>query len=603
MPELPVRFFAAKNMVYLLLFALSLIVGNSNVIAQPAMRQMPFIVAPMVEAFGYCPSGLVSRTTEEAISLCERQSDYGVNYLRTVLDGMEPGGAHGKVQLGYTVGVNLLDMPKSVNGQNTMTRLTKSLKTIKRPLVLYLMANHFAYSPHAKDFSSTSYAKFADQTVPDERYFDGGILPLTLDMNPELDVNRLRFGALQQIGKWYRGLPESSRKQIHAITLAGELHQYFTDFSHGMGRFDDIRVTDYSPNTIREFQVWLHSRYGSIGALNKKMRSSYAGFERVLPPSRDIRREKIDSIGQHFDGYAHGLLPIEGWLSELPAGHDINVYLNGQRIGKAEYGLNRQDVYEAVPVVTSAQVGFRYWLDFSTLERGVYTVQVLVEGTQAFEIAKRTITVMGGSQTPTTAKFVQTVTASKPPVGFQFSMDRPQNLQSFFFNPLAQDWNSFRSAQVTAAYQAWFDRAVASGLPPEKLYSHQIAPATIGSWNPVLFAADVSLQGLRPYKKGINAYGGSASVRLLKKHYVQEGEAFGVPEFHSQAWKDPQAAYNVLTDFQMGGASFVSPYFLSMKPDKFRGNGNAHDKFRIAPENRDYGSDHLHRAIIKLVAQ
>jgi len=156
---------------------------------------------------------------------------------------------------------------------------------------------------------------------------------------------------------------------------------------------------------------------------------------------------------------------------------------------------------------------------------------------------------------------------------------------------------------VTAAYQAWFDRAVASGLPPEKLYSHQIAPATIGSWNPVLFAADVSLQGLRPYKKGINAYGGSASVRLLKKHYVQEGEAFGVPEFHSQAWKDPQAAYNVLTDFQMGGASFVSPYFLSMKPDKFRGNGNAHDKFRIAPENRDYGSDHLHRAIIKLVAQ
>ena len=584
------------------LIACLLLALMTSAYAKPVQKQAPFVIAPMVEALGYCASGLSSETLAKAISVCERQTDYGARQLQKALDKMEPGGARGTVQLGYTVGVNLLDMPKAVLGQDPMARLTQAIATIKLPVVLYLMANHFAFSPHTKEFKATSFAKFADQSIPNESYFEGGILPVTLNMDPELDVNRLRFGALQQVGKWYQGLPESSRKRIHAITLAGELHHYFPDFSHGMGRFETIRVTDYSPSAVKAFQVWLRNHYDSIDQLNKALGSSYASFAGVLPPSRDIRRDKLDHIGQHLDGYAHGLLPIEGWLSGLPAAHAIKIYLNGRPIGTAEYGLNRQDVYEAVPAITNAQVGFRYWLDFSTLERGTYTVQVLVEGTQTFEIAKRTITVMGKSQTKP-PNLAREVASLRPPAGLQFSIDQPQNLQSYFFNPLARDWGSFRSGQVTQAYQTWFDRAVASGLPKDKLFSHQIAPATIGSWNPMLFAADESLQGPHPYKKGINTYGGSASMRLLKQHYLQTGEIFGVPEFHSQAWKDPQAAYRVLQDFQSGGASFVSPYFISMVPEKLRGKDNAHNKFRIAPENRDYGSDYLYHGIVKLVAQ
>lgn len=574
----------------------------SSALAGPIQSRPPFVIAPMVEAFGYCPLGLNSANEGDAISLCEHQKNLGVDYLKAALDDMEPGGANGKVVLGYTVGVNLMNLPPS-SGLDPMTRLTQALKTIKRPLVLYLMANQFAHPPSTKEFKATSFAKFADQTVPNEHYFEGGINPFTLDMNPALDVNRVRFGALQQVGKWYAGLPESSRKRIHAITLAGELHHFFPGFSTGMGRFDDIRVTDYGPGSVKAFQDWLRGRYGNIAAVNKKLQSSYASFNLVLPPSRDIRKEKLNSIDQHFDGYAHGLLPIEGWLANLPTGHTIKVYLNGRLLGAAEYGLNRQDVYEAVAAIPSAQVGFRYWLDHSALERGTYTVQVLVEGAKTFEIARRTITIMGSSQAAVAKSFTNTLSTAQPPAGFQFSIDHPKNLQSYFFNPLAREWSSFRSGQVTLAYQNWVDRAVASGLPGDKLFSHQIAPATIGSWNPLLFGADESLQGSHNYKKGINAYGGSASVSLLKRHYLHEGEAFGVPEFHTQAWKDPEAAYKVLQDFQAGGASFVSPYFISMKPAKIRGNGNAHDKFRIAPENSAYGSDYLYRAIIKLSAK
>jgi hypothetical protein len=54
----------------------------------------------------------------------------------------------------------------------------------------------------------------------------------------------------------------------------------------------------------------------------------------------------------------------------------------------------------------------------------------------------------------------------------------------------------------------------------------------------------------------------------------------------------------VLAELQHGGAVFVTPYFISMAPDKFRSPNNDHDKFRVAPDNPAYGSDHFYRAIV-----
>jgi hypothetical protein len=121
-----------------------------------------------------------------------------------------------------------------------------------------------------------------------------------------------------------------------------------------------------------------------------------------------------------------------------------------------------------------------------------------------------------------------------------------------------------------------------------------------GGWNPVLFASDASIQGKQRYKKGINLYGGTASIALLQRHFLEPGEPFAVPEFHTQAWKDPAVAKQVLVELQQGGAVFVTPYFISMAPDRYRNPGNAHDKFRVAPDNPAYGSDHFYRAIVDL---
>ena len=558
----------------------------------------------MIEGQGYCQAGLVQPKLGLAIAHCAQRNQSGVKELAAALNALEPGGAKGAVQVGYTIGINLLEHPQQ-GEYNPFGFLTQALHKIDRPAVIYLFANHFAGSHAYPAIQPDSLARFADQLVPTEKYFQRSIAPITLSLQAPISANQQRKSALEKVGKWYASLPLAARNKIIAFTLAGELHHFYDDFSTGMGRFDNIRITDYSPASVKEFQTWLQQRYGNLPALNKALGANFKDFAQVQPPSKNIQSERLEHFSQHFDSYAHGVLPIEGWLKHLAPDEQVRVYLNGKAIGTAEYGLNRQDVYEAVPDVKTAQLGFRYLLDFSQLPRGKYTIQVMFEGAKNYQLAERSLSVMGNSQAPikNLGKKISTswlASPSAPPDSVKFYVDRPAQEMAVFYNPLARDWLDFRSTQVTQAYDQWFDASVAVGLPLERLYSHQIAVATVGGWNPVLFASDASLKGKQRYKKGINLYGGSASSALLQRHYLEPGEAFGVPEFHTQAWKDKATPVKVLRDLQQGGASFVSPYFLSMAPDKYRDQPNAHDKFRLSPDNKDYGSDYLYKAIADL---
>lgn len=556
----------------------------------------PFVIAPMIEGQGYCKAGLVEPKLGLAIARCARRNDSGVKELAAALNALEPGGAKGAVQVGYTIGINLLEHPKE-GAFNPFGFLTQALHTLDRPAVIYLFANHFAGSHAQPPIQADSLARFADQSVPTEKYFQRSITPISLGLQAPISANQQRKSALDKVGKWYASLPPASRNKIVAFTLAGELHHFYDDFSSGMGRFDNIRITDYSPASVQAFQGWLRQRYRDVSAMNRVLGANFKDFSQVQPPSKNIHSDRLGHFSEHFDSYAHGVLPIEGWLERLAPGQQIRVYLNGVALGTAEYGLNRQDVYEALPDIRTAQLGFRYRLDFSRLPRGKHTLQVMLEGpNQRHELAQRSLSIMGSSQAPID-ELGKTIPAAAVPKKVKFYLDRPSQNMAVFYNPLARDWLDFRSAQVTQAYDEWFDASVIAGLPAQRLFTHQIAVATVGGWNPVLFASDASLMGRQRYKKGINLYGGSASTALLRRHYLEPGETFGVPEFHTQAWKNKTAPVKVLRNLQQGGASFVSPYFLSMAPEKYRDQPNAHDKFRLSPHNKAYGSDHLYRAI------
>ncbi len=297
--------------------------------------------------------------------------------------------------------------------------------------MIYLFANHFAGSHAYPPIQADSMARFADQSVPTEKYFQRAIAPITLDLQAPISANQQRASALSKVGQWYASLPPKSRKKIIAFTLAGELHHFYDDFSTGMGRFDNIRITDYSPTSVRSFQAWLRQRYGDVAVLNKALGADFKDFSQVAPPSKNIQSESLGQFSEHFDSYAHGVLPIEGWLKQLAPDEKIRIYLNGVALGEAEYGLNRQDVYEALPDVSTAQLGFRYLLDFSQLPRGKYTVQVVLEGAKSYELAQRSLSVMGRSQEPI-QNLGKNITASVPPSSLKFYLDHPAQEMAVF---------------------------------------------------------------------------------------------------------------------------------------------------------------------------
>lgn len=566
-------------------------------------KKSPLVIAPMIEAQGYCKAGFNEPHLGAAIAYCAQHNEFGIKELSAALNLIEPKGAKGDVQIGYTIGINLLENQDD-GAFNPFGFLTHALNFIDRPAVIYLFANHFAGTTAKPPVADDSMAKFADQSTPRETYFKLQIAPIALQTDPKLSINQQRNKALQKIGAWYQSLPEKSKNKIIAFTLMGELHHFYDDFSKGMGKFEDIHITDYSKAVVSDFQKWLQKNYIDIIKFNEAMGTEYHYFNQINPPSKRIQSDKLEHFTQHFDSFAHGIVPIEGWLEKMLPQHQITIYLNGVAIGVAEYGLNRQDVYESSVTIKNARVGFRYLLNFKKLPRGKYTLQAILENKNKnkiqYELARRSLSIMGQSQEPivdlSDSKKISKLLKNTP----RFYLDRPAHELALFYNPLARDWLEFRSQQVTAAYDYWFDAAKLVGLPENKLFSHQIAVATVGGWNPVLFASDASLQGKKRYHKGINLYGGSASMALLRTHYIQPGDVFGIPEFHSQSWKDATEPGKILNDLKSGGASFISPYFLSMAPDKYRDKPNDHDKFRLSLNNKNYGSNYLYRAIIDI---
>ena len=181
----------------------------------------------------------------------------------------------------------------------------------------------------------------------------------------------------------------------------------------------------------------------------------------------------------------------------------------------------------------------------------------------------------------------------------------PRALQDVYYNPLARDWNLYRESQVYGFLNAFYDRALRAGLPAGKLYSHQIVPRVNSSWNPQLFAADQTLDGSAPWKQGLNMYGGATDSTWVREFIAQRKITdYGVPEFNPQQWKLKGTHLAAMQSHYSDGARFISPYYFSLIPDRFKG-GAEHgvNRMELRPDNPKDGSDHFYRAIIEFAKQ
>ncbi|GAA4423706.1 hypothetical protein [Acidovorax lacteus] len=553
----------------------------------------------------------------QAQAYCLQRRESAAPALRRLLDTLEPGGPQGAVQVGYTVTLQLLALyhrtPKGwaidpVQLDTWMRLITE----VQRPVVVYLSAGHFdSTGPLTEELLADPRNLMAlrDGQPPQLGYFGYRIAPYTLRTDADIPVNRYRYAALEAVAKRLLALPEATRKRIVAVTLAGELHHLFPDFESGMGRHQDVRVTDYRPESVADFRRWLAREYGSVDAYARATGLPWQSFDEVPAPSRDIRKEPLKGFAEHYDAYADGTLPLSGWLWD-PQGkvQRLQLHLDGQPLADVPRGLHRLDVYRAVDEIRNPNTGFRYDLDYRNLAPGRHRAQVIAHTAEGlFEVAQTEFVVMERDQRPPRAGS-PAATSAKPLArlrGVRAWMDLPQPPLDLYYNPVARDWNRFRSHQAAAFLAEFHRRARAAGLPAAWLFSHQIVPRANGTWNPQLFAMDDTLRGDAAWNHGLNLYGGMTDSDWVQAYFQAQGiRGYGVPEFHPQQWKEPGAALRALQRHQKAGARFVSPYYFTVVPPRFKG-GAEHgvNRMELTPTNPKDGSDQFYRAIVDFARQ
>ncbi|WP_342720860.1 hypothetical protein [Acidovorax sp. FHTAMBA] len=590
--------------------------AQNNASPEEEARRPPFIVAPVIEGQHLCDEAALDLKVLDvyaAENQCRRMKISGAAALNRLLDALEPGGPKGQVQIGFTATLPLLGLYHGTRAgwrinEAQLDNFLRLIQQVKRPVVLYLAADHFdSFGPLARELQRDprNLMQLRDGKPLDLSYFGYHVIPYTLQTDARIPVNRYRYAALNHVARKLRELPADVQARIIAITFLGELHHMFPDFENGMGAFTDIRTTDYSPASVDGFRSWLRRKFGTIGQLNAETGQQYASFSKINAPAKDIRKESVTHIGEHFDAYAGGILPFAGWLWDpRHLVERLDLYVNGKMVGPMERDLNRLDVYRAVDSVTSPNVGFRFNYDFSYLPPGRHHAQVIATSkNRQYLVGETTFSVVVQDQVPRKVNSVQMPeflpSATKHLPELKAWMDLPGKQIDVYFNPVARLWNEYREWQVQQLMREFHSRAVKAGLPAAKLFSHQIMPRVNSSWNSQLLAADSTLTGAMPWNQGINLYGGATNSPWIRNYLATERiSTYGVPEFHPQQWKIPAAHADALQSHYRQGARFVSPYYFSLIPGRFKGKENDVNRLEISPDNHQDGSSQLYRAVV-----
>ena len=585
----------------------------------PLPARSTFYIAPVIEGLGICVAAQRSesaRKNTSPTSHCGQANFDTPKMLNKLLDEFEPGGAKGQVQVGYTATIQLLALFDKkgdkwvINTQRVDDNLALITK-VDRPVVIYLAANHFdTQGPLSAELAKDkrNLMLLANGTPPATTYFGYAVTPFTLQTDESIPVNRYRFEALRHVAQKVAKLPAAVQKRIIAVTLSGELHHMFPDFENGMGVFDKTSVTDYSPASVATFKAWLGQKYKTIDAFNQATGFSFASFDAMPMPSKNIRSDKLSSFAEHYDGFAHGSFPVSGWLSAPDGQVDkLELFVDGQRVADVPRGLNRLDVYRAVEEIKTAGVGFRYDYAFDRLPVGRHIGQVVAHsGKTRYLVSQFDFNVMARDQSKLpvgSVPIVKSLDKLEKLKGTRAWLDLPRQQQDVYYNPLARDWDLFRASQVHALLAKFYNEALKAGVSPSLLFSHQIVPQVNSSWNAQLFAVSDTFGSQNPWHDGMNMYGSATNsdwVRgFIAQHQIKD---YGVPEFNPQQWKQPGVHRDAMLAQYKGGARFISPYFISVTSDQGTAR-SAVTNMEIRADNQAEGSALFFHAIRELAAQ
>lgn len=475
------------------------------------------LLLPMIGALDNC---LLSRGLEPNVQTCGGAVDSAAGLIDGTLDSLGPSvSADGKYELGYTLNVPLLRLfSRSADGrwvvdEAAARRVANTIRDSARPMVLYLFSTHFSVGGalEAQLGADPRNLAFGPSGAPMDkgRYYHLDIYPWSV-AGRDNEVTRMRETAMASVLDQVCRLPSSDRQKVKGVTVLGELHHLFPDFEAGMGVSSSYQVSDYSDASVRGFRRFLQARFVKVQALNEAVGGDYGSFDQVVPPARNIRTQRLSRYQDHIDSYATGVLPISGWahVANNPQGEApwVHVFVNGRHVQRVRANQARQDVFTALPSVGSADVGWRYDLDYKGFVPGMHRIDVALEpinGAPLQRLAERWVGVIGRDQRAP----VVVAQAPLPPLaaiqpGTSFWVDTPVDQLSLYYNPLVKHWHEFRQSQVTQHLRHFADVVRRSCLGAGAVFTHQIVPFTNPGWDASRFAIDDSLGGGDGYDAG-----------------------------------------------------------------------------------------------------
>ena len=571
------------------------------------------LLAPMISGVELCvppTGGPAFRTEGELEAYCAEANLSAAGIIEATLAKIGPAvSVDGRFELGYTMPVPLLKLViRGQSGwevnQKAVDRLVTTVKESERPLIIHLFSTHFGIGVPSEEYLAgdpRNLAASALGPMAKDKYYFVDVYPWTI-ATTENGITRFREMAIARFVDAMCALPQADRRKIRGVTVLGELHHFHADFQAGMGVGGPYVVSDYSAASVDGFRAFLAQRFGDIGALNRAIGEDFASFDAVQPPRRDLRLEPQQRLSEHIDSAAHGMLPLTGWAvdSLRPPGEPawIRVYRSGTLIARVPARYGRQDVLQAKPSLGTADVGWRFDMDFRGLPPGQYRLDFVAErpdGTLA-GLGHRRIAIMDRTRASAAAPPSEPLPAMTDRASIDGSIDYPPDLASFVYNPLVPLWHEFRNEQVVR-YLSHFERQLrATCLGDVDLYTHQIAPFVNPGWDTTKFAVDRSLADPGRLRLGVSLYGESTyGASFFEWLDTTSHRGYGVTEFHPLKAMSSAELGAVLQRHRQRGASFVS-FFLDARPPSVRDPSSV-NMFYFDPGNTHFGSDKLYAAV------
>lgn len=521
----------------------------------------------------------------------------------------------GDYELGHTLHVPLLQLFRQRGGEwhlddGLVARFARTIRDTDRPVVLYLFGTHFSVKAPIEPMLAHDPENLAATprgTLAVDHYHGLEIYPWSVATTTN-EITRRRVEAIRAVARSVCDLWWWQRRRIRAVTLLGEVHQLFPAFETGMGFDPPYVVSDYSEASREGFRVFLREQFNTIAALNEHLGSTFSEFSELEPPAKDIRTEPLRHFWEHIDSFAQGELPVSGWAraSDGTTPTWVRIYLNGRQVGRVAADLGRQDVAAAHPEFGTANVGWRFDLQFRDLPHGIHRLDVVAEGEGDALLLIGTRRFVHVDRTQSAVK--ELPSDRLPPVEqanarIAASIDMPADLTSVFFNPLVPLWHEFRSQQVARYLSFIASQLQGTCLAEKPIYIHQIAPFVNPSWDATKYAVDASLRPIEGLRLGISLYGESTYGRSFFDWFARESghQTYGVTEFHPLRAMDADELQRTLDRHHAHGARFLS-FFVDGLPR--RPVGEAQSIFvytTFNPDVRAFGSDRLFSAVQEIM--